>query len=310
MTHPRIEAWLRSAAGRAMNPDGRYGLQCVDAADLYAQEIFGVPWEQCVGGVGGANELLDRVPDEYWIRTDNDGSVDLIPSRGDVVVWGGDGSNRWGHVAIVSRADALGVDVVQQDGFALPHQFVDGNWYSAKPAHTARLGYSQAGTGYMIGWLTPRPNKIKPVASVVPATSVTPIPIPSPAPPKGSGSVMAAPTAAANARGVWHARIPQNKGDKNFPAGTDISAEALLFNAARASENGAKASIATQKQVVAMASVQRGLVGAIAAIQKGELFDEVKLFEGVQAAAAKGIIEGMSTLPVEGTLDLTIGGKS
>lgn len=160
MTNPAIDKWLASAPGKSMNPDGRYGLQCVDAVDQYAQDIFGVRWEDSVGGVGGANELLDRVPDEYWTRIDNNGSVDLIPQRGDVLVYGGDASNKWGHTAIVERADVLGVDVIQQDGFAVPHQFVDGKWYSAKPAHRARLGYSQPGTGYLIGWLRPKENKL------------------------------------------------------------------------------------------------------------------------------------------------------
>lgn len=163
MAHPDIEAWFKNAVGRKMNYDSAYGLQCVDAVDTYAQDIFGVPWQKCVGGVGGAKELLDVVPDAYWIRIDNNpNDKNLIPQRGDVIVWAGvAGVNPYGHTAIVLSSDHFGVDVIQQDGFAPPLQFVNNNWYSNKPAHKARLGYWNAGTGYVSGWLRPRPEKLR-----------------------------------------------------------------------------------------------------------------------------------------------------
>lgn len=174
MAHPEIEEWLNSAVGVAMNPDGSYGLQCVDVADQYAQDITGVPWPQSIGGVAGANGLLDAAPDKYWTRIDNNGSPDQIPQRGDVIVWAGDSINQWGHVAIVESADVHGVNVIQQDGFAPPLIWANGGMYSNKPAHRARLAYSQPGTGHTLGWLRPK------LASVAPPT---PAPAPAPAPP-------------------------------------------------------------------------------------------------------------------------------
>lgn len=110
-----------------------------------------------MGGVTGARELLDAAPDAYWTRINNDpNDPDLIPQRGDLVVFGGDSFNQWGHVALVIGADANEMDLIQQDGFAKPHQFVNGNWYSAKPAHTMRLAYYQRGTGSVSGWLRPK----------------------------------------------------------------------------------------------------------------------------------------------------------
>lgn len=163
MAHPDIEAWFKTAIGRKMNYDSAYGLQCVDAVDTYAQDIFGVPWQTCVGGVGGAKELLDVVPDAYWIRINNNpNDKNLIPQRGDVIVWEGvAGVNPYGHTAVVLSADHFGVDVIQQDGFAPPLQYVNNNWYSNKPAHKARLAYWNAGTGYVSGWLRPRPEKLR-----------------------------------------------------------------------------------------------------------------------------------------------------
>lgn len=157
-----IEDWLNTANGRRLDYDGAYGLQCVDAVDAYAEDIFGVPWETSVGGVGGAKELLDRVPDEFWIRIDNDpNNPNLLPQRGDVLVWAGRaGVNPFGHTAICLSANANGVTVLQQDGFAPPLQFVNNNLYSNKPAHIATLGWDNYGTGMISGWLRPRANKL------------------------------------------------------------------------------------------------------------------------------------------------------
>lgn len=153
-----IDEWLASAVGRRMNPDGRYGLQCVDAVDQYAEDLFGVPWPQSVGGVAGARQLLDAAPDEYWERIDY--YHGFVPQRGDVLVFAGDSLNQWGHTAVVESADNVGINVIQQDGFAPPTRFVDGAYYSDKPAHRARLAYSDRGTGRLSGVLRPRPNKI------------------------------------------------------------------------------------------------------------------------------------------------------
>jgi hypothetical protein len=172
------ESWFAAAPGRSLNYDGHYGLQCVDAVDAYAEDIFGVPWETCVGGVGGANQLLDVAPDAYWTRIDNDpDNPALIPQRGDVIVYGGDDYNQFGHTAVVLEATLNGVLLLQQDGFAAPLQYVDDNWYSNKPAHLARLAYYQAGTGHTLGWLRPRPEKIIGGMIAPQSTTTTPAPV-------------------------------------------------------------------------------------------------------------------------------------
>jgi len=161
MTHPEEEEWLRTAEGIKMNPDGRFGLQCVDPIDEFAQVLTGVPWPESVGGVNGARELLDRVPDRFWERHDNNpNDPNHLPQRGDWLVYGGDGINPHGHVCAALSVDVAGADVLQQDGYAEPRQFVDGGWYSAKPMHRARLGWSQPGTGPLLGWLRLRAENI------------------------------------------------------------------------------------------------------------------------------------------------------
>lgn len=174
-TPQTILEWIATAPGVRMNPDGHYGIQCVDLVDQYGQDIFGVPWSTCVGGVAGAKALLDRVPDEYWIRTDNNpNDPNHIPSQGDVVVFGGSAINEWGHTAVVDYADQTGMWVIQQDGFAAPLVWADGAWYSNKPAERAWLGYYSNGTGGLAGWLTPRREKLaQQDIAIQPAGNVT-----------------------------------------------------------------------------------------------------------------------------------------
>lgn len=158
MTHPEIAEWLATTEGLKLNPDGRYGLQCVDLVDAYAEALFGVPWPECVGGVNGAIQLLDVAPDAYWHRIDNNpADPNQIPAPGDVLVFGG---SQWGHTAVTVSPAVDGVDVLQQDGFAAPHQYVDGAWYSAKPAHRARLSYTNS-PGGVLGWLRPKHERIR-----------------------------------------------------------------------------------------------------------------------------------------------------
>lgn len=163
-----ITEWLNTAVGVRFDPDRNYGAQCVDAADSYAETIFQTPWAQTLGGVPGARALMDTANPVYFEKIWNDpGNPNLIPQAGDIIIWDGSTINQWGHVAIVISATTAGVNVVQQDGFAQPLEWVQhpdgktGAYYSKKPAHTATLGYTNPGTGPVRGWLRPRPEKIK-----------------------------------------------------------------------------------------------------------------------------------------------------
>lgn len=163
MVNAEILEWEATAVGLALNPDRHYGNQCVDLPDQFAQDLTGIPWQQSMGGVQGAKQLLDAAPDEFWIRVDNDpNNPNQLPPRGSILVYGGNpGVNDWGHTAYCRGSDANGCDVLQQDGFAAPLIFVDGGYYSNKPAHYARLPYWGYGTGSLIGWLILREEKIK-----------------------------------------------------------------------------------------------------------------------------------------------------
>jgi hypothetical protein len=297
-----INEWLATANGRRMNPDGHYGLQCVDVTDQYAEDLFGVPWPQSVGGVAGARQLLDAAPDEFWQRIDY--AHGLVPQRGDVLVFAGDEYNQWGHTAVVESADQIGINVIQQDGFAAPTKFVDGAYYSDKPAHRARLAYRANGTGLLAGWLRPRPEKI--IGSITPQSTITPISITAPkewdemasedqirkvvrAEVDASLVTMLDPAKDRRAGdgiswSVWKDRMLHGWNG-------DVSAEARIVGTDQA-VNDIRAQLGSFNGQIA------GLIGALAAINKGEPFDEAKLLEGVKAAAESGVKNAIESITV------------
>lgn len=134
-----------------MDPDRAYQFQCVDVVDHYAEAIFGKPWKECVGGVGGAKDLPNVAPAEYWTWTRNDSNRPAqLPAPGDVVVWGGTALNPYGHTAVCASANAGGVTVVQQNY----------NGLANLAAEVRQMPFYGPGTGMITGWLTPRPEKM------------------------------------------------------------------------------------------------------------------------------------------------------
>jgi GH25 family lysozyme M1 (1,4-beta-N-acetylmuramidase) len=140
------EAWFASAPGRATDPDGVGGFQCVDTAKDYAEHIWAnTGWRDAWPGAGNAKDMLWTDADAYFDRIVNDDSdPNLIPQRGDIIIWQGNNVNPFGHIAVVLSADTSGVTVIQQDGFLQCPMFV------------GSLGYTNAGTGPCIGWLRPK----------------------------------------------------------------------------------------------------------------------------------------------------------
>jgi hypothetical protein len=162
-TNKYQEAWFAAAPGRATNPDNVGGFQCVDAFHDYGMAIFGKTWQE-TSGWGNAKDLFWGPSTEYWVKIQNDpNDPNLIPQRGDVIVWGGTpewGVNPFGHIAVCLSATAASVTVVQQDGFLQCPMFV------------GTLPYDGPGTGMVIGWLRPNFDEAPvpaPAPNVVPA---------------------------------------------------------------------------------------------------------------------------------------------
>ena len=154
----KIDDWLKNAVGRGMNPDGAYGYQCKDVADDYSTWLFG-NWQNTIRPAD-AKDAFNNANDEFFIKIANNlNDPNLIPQRGDIIVWGASQANHWGHIAVVVSADKTGVVVIEQDGFR-----------NTIPAYQAKRGYVYAGMP-CIGWLRPRPEKI--IGYTPPAPIVT-----------------------------------------------------------------------------------------------------------------------------------------
>lgn len=146
MTTPQQELWLKNAPGRRMNPDGAYGLQCVDLSDDYCIALFG-NWASTLGA-GNAATLFNAANPAYFQKIANDpNDLTLIPERGDIIIWGPMPGNPAGHIAVVLSATQKNVTVVEQDGFL------------QIPARVSTHPYNLSG-GITVGWLRPRYTKI------------------------------------------------------------------------------------------------------------------------------------------------------
>lgn len=143
----RIDEWFKNAIGRGMNPDKAYGYQCKDVADDYCIHLFG-DWVNTIRPADAKNAFA-RANEAFFVKIPNDlNNPNLIPQRGDIIVWGASRANPYGHIAVVESADTAGANVIEQDGFK-----------NTIPAYRAKRGYIYAGMP-CIGWLRPRLEKI------------------------------------------------------------------------------------------------------------------------------------------------------
>lgn len=143
----RTEQWFKTAVGRGMNPDKAYGYQCKDVADDYSTWLFG-NWQNTIRPANAKDAFAKANPDYFIKIANNLNDPNLIPQRGDIIIWGASQANPWGHIAIVESADKSGAVVIEQDGFR-----------NTVPAYRIKRGYVFAGMS-CIGWLRPRPEKI------------------------------------------------------------------------------------------------------------------------------------------------------
>lgn len=145
-------SWFGVAVGLQMDPDKAYGLQCVDVADHYAEFVFpGKRWQDTIGGVGGAKDLLTSASREYFtVIHNNPSDPKQLPIPGDILVWGGNAYNQWGHTAVAESVRPSGSTVIQQNSNGLANQ----------AAHRIWMPWNGAGTGMLTGWLRPRADRM------------------------------------------------------------------------------------------------------------------------------------------------------
>jgi cell wall-associated NlpC family hydrolase len=107
-----IDTWV----GKKADYDKSFGCQCVDLFRYYCQQVLELPH---TGGVDGASDLYDKfdylpLEKKYFERLPA-GTSGI--KAGDVVVYKGRDTNRYGHVAIVVYPTPSGSVVFEQDGY-------------------------------------------------------------------------------------------------------------------------------------------------------------------------------------------------
>lgn len=150
----RINQWIANAPGRRIDVDGAYGLQCKDVIDDYCLWLFN-DWQNTIRPANAKEAFANSNGDFFEKILNNMSDPNLLPQRGDIIIWGAMVGNPYGHIAVVLGADLNGVDVIEQDGFA------------QTPARTIRRPWIISG-GPVIGWLRPRPEHI--IGYVAPQT--------------------------------------------------------------------------------------------------------------------------------------------
>ncbi|AYN55955.1 lysin A [Arthrobacter phage Noely] len=154
MTTKAQEAFLTSAPGKSFNPDRAHGLQCKDVADAYCLALFG-DWVNTIRP-GNGKDVFDHASPAYFTKVrNNPADPRQLPPRGAIINYGWSKAVPEGHVAVVLKADAHGVDVIDQDG------------YAQRPARVSRLGYALPNGAVVVGWLIPKLAADKPSQCVV-----------------------------------------------------------------------------------------------------------------------------------------------
>lgn len=90
--------FVKKYAGKAIDYDGRAGVQCVDLVDQYLKDVFGITGVWVSGARDFYNNFYNLAPlPKYFDRIPNTRS--LVDKTGDIVIWGG---GKWGHCAIAT----------------------------------------------------------------------------------------------------------------------------------------------------------------------------------------------------------------
>lgn len=106
-----LTQFIKKYLGTEVDFDKRYGPQCVDLFRQYCAEVLGVPQSP---GVEGAKDIIKN-PGSLCVTKD---SLTADYSRGDILIWGATGKNKYGHVAIlVDVYNTKYFVVLEQDGF-------------------------------------------------------------------------------------------------------------------------------------------------------------------------------------------------
>lgn len=94
------QEFINEYSEKSFDYDGVSGVQCVDLIKMYLDKVFGIK----PGAWGNAKDYFENFTNlplkNYFKRIVN--TPDLIPQKGDIVVWGTGLGNKYGHIAIAT----------------------------------------------------------------------------------------------------------------------------------------------------------------------------------------------------------------
>ena len=93
--------FIKARVGKGIDYDGAYGVQCTDLIKKYLHDVWGIN----PGSWGNAHAYYDNFnsrPElvKHFTRIKN--TPDLVPLKGDIVVWGKGSGFPYGHVGIAT----------------------------------------------------------------------------------------------------------------------------------------------------------------------------------------------------------------
>ena len=109
-----LSLFLNKYTGQKVDFDNAFGFQCVDLFRQYTKDVLNAPH---TGAVEGAKDLFLNylnlpLEQKYYKKVSTN-----FPEAGDVCIWNGTPSNKYGHVAIcINRISDTKILVFEQNG--------------------------------------------------------------------------------------------------------------------------------------------------------------------------------------------------
>lgn len=95
-----LDEFVEKYSGKEIDFDGQYGGQCVDLYRQYVKEVLDFPQSP---SVQGAKDIWNSYLEDKYLRITN--TSDLVPQRGDVVIWNGKVGSGYGHIGVFIEGD-------------------------------------------------------------------------------------------------------------------------------------------------------------------------------------------------------------
>lgn len=142
-----IQEFVEKYKGKLVDFDGAYGAQCVDLVRQYFKDVWELPKQP--EGVIGAQDFYykhNERPIQNKLCDCHSYIGAMLPPVGSVVVFKKASTNQFGHIGICLSADALGMNVFEQDGIANAKAIEEKR--KQKGAYIKRWNYDR-----LVGWL-------------------------------------------------------------------------------------------------------------------------------------------------------------